>query len=144
MDTLESWDDTTFWTLRDMLQQFVCHLKFNFFLIVYFCTFLFLYSEMIELRCQKKLSKHIFQNHNYCVFSMQCASWQHGWPLRLFEIRFEAAEDATTCIIVSVKKCLNIVAVNGPSLWLNWLFQVQTARGAWVLERSMLTNTEKT
>ena len=35
----------------------------------YFCTFSHLYSEMIELRSLKKLSKHVFQNHNYCFFS---------------------------------------------------------------------------
>ena len=49
---------------------------------------------------------------------MQCAFWQRGWPLRLFEISFEATEARV------------YVAVNGPSKWLNELFEVRTTRGA--------------
>ena len=77
-----------------------------FFESFYSCTFSPLDFEMIELRCQKKC-RNIYIRI-ILFLRMLCAFWQHGWPLRLFKVSFEPTEDATTGIIVPIKKFLKI------------------------------------
>ena len=77
-----------------MLQQFVCHLKFNFFLFLNRFTF-----ALFHIYTLKWLNWEVWKNCRNMYFriiiivsflKMQCAFWQRGWPLRLFEISFEA------------------------------------------------------
>ena len=99
-----------FWkTCFNSLSVILSLIFFFFFESFYFCTFSLLYSEMIEARCLKNCRNMNFRIIIIVSFlKMQCAFWRRGWPLRLFEISFEPTEDATTCIIVSITKCLNI------------------------------------
>ena len=71
-----------------MFQYFVCHLKFNFFLLLNrftFSLFHFHILKWLNWDVRKNCRNMYFRITIIASFlKMQCAFWQRGWPLGLF------------------------------------------------------------